>query len=227
MDNNPTSAEVIATEVGSRAWGLGDILAVSLLAAPFLVAAGNVAAAIIDEVGGQLSTTTVKAYTLALATEWAAPYYALLPIVSLAIAWWTVRVSARPAVDPRPEAVGDTANAGPVGDGEAVRLLRSKSVALAAVAILAIIACAAIGCAIGTFVVDDNISVPSAQLWASESDRLANAIATLAICGVGIAAGFAIRRSVLDRLSSAGTEETASAGTEETASAGTEETASE
>ena len=45
--------------------------------------------------------------------------------------------------------------------------------------------------------------MPGAELWASEVERLANALATLAICGAGIAAALVVQRAVRSRLPAA------------------------
>jgi uncharacterized membrane protein YwzB len=172
---------------------------VSCLAATTLVAAGYVAAAIVEEVGGQVPSTSVKAYTLLLATDWSAPYFAVIPLVAIAIAWWQLRGLGRsrsaagaPAPSPTPPAYA-----------EIIRLLRARALALTGAALLLIVAAAAVGSAIGNFIYYNNPSVPGAELWASEVERLANALATLAICGAGIAAALMIQRSVRSRLPAA------------------------
>jgi len=181
VDNDPDEREVSAVEAAGRSWGVGDVLAVTFVAAAFLIAVGYVVAAIIEEVGGQIPTASVKAYTLLLATDWAAPYYALLPIAAVAIAWWMLR---------RPD-----------GDADVRRLLRTRSHAVSAAVMLAVMACAAVGCAIGNFIVYNNpAEVAPAQLWASEAERIANAIATLAVCGAGIAAAFLLWGAVRAQL---------------------------
>jgi hypothetical protein len=181
VDYDPDETEVSAVEEGGRSWGVGDVLAVTFVAAAFLIAVGYVVAAIIEEVGGQIPTESVKAYTLLLATDWAAPYYALLPIAAVAIAWWMLR---------RPDGVADVR-----------RLLRARSYAVGAAVMLAVMACAAVGCAIGNFIVYNNpAEVAPAQLWASEAERIANAIATLAVCGAGIAAAFLLWGAVRAQL---------------------------
>ena len=183
MENDSTDTEVIATEAG-RGSGIWNAVGVSCLAATTLVAAGYVAAAIVEEVGGQVPSTSVKAYTLLLATDWSAPYFAVIPLVAIAIAWWQLRGLGRsrsaagaPAPSPTPPAYA-----------EIIRLLRARALALTGAALLLIVAAAAVGSAIGNFIYYNNPSVPGAELWASEVERLANALATLAICGAGIAA---------------------------------------
>jgi len=181
VDNEPTDIVESAPEARGRGWDVADFLALTLVVAPFLLAAAYVAAAIIEEVGGQIPSPSVKAYTLLLATDWSAPYFALLPIAALAIAWWMVR---------QPDAGGDVR-----------RLLRARSHAAGAVGMLAIIACAAIGCAWGNFFVYNNpAEVPGAELWASEVERLGNAIGTLVLCVAGIAVAFKIWGAVRERL---------------------------
>ncbi|MGA9114919.1 MAG: hypothetical protein WB802_14155 [Candidatus Dormiibacterota bacterium] len=198
MENDSTDTEVIATEAG-RGSGIWNAVGVSCLAATTLVAAGYVAAAIVEEVGGQVPSTSVKAYTLLLATDWSAPYFAVIPLVAIAIAWWQLRGLGRsrsaagaPAPSPTPPAYA-----------EIIRLLRARALALTGAALLLIVAAAAVGSAIGNFIYYNNPSVPGAELWASEVERLANALATLAICGAGIAAALMIQRSVRSRLPAA------------------------
>jgi hypothetical protein len=72
---------------------------------------------------------------------------------------------------------------------------------MASVVVLALVACAAAGCAIGNFILYNTPSVAGAELWAVVSERIAIAVGTLLICGVGVAAAVAIRASVMDRLS--------------------------
>jgi uncharacterized membrane protein YwzB len=198
VENDSTDTEVIATEAG-RGSGIWNAVGVSCLAATTLVAAGYVAAAIVEEVGGQVPSTSVKAYTLLLATDWSAPYFAVIPLVAIAIAWWQLRGLGRsrsaagaPAPSPTPPAYA-----------EIIRLLRARALALTGAALLLIVAAAAVGSAIGNFIYYNNPSVPGAELWASEVERLANALATLAICGAGIAAALMIQRSVRSRLPAA------------------------
>jgi len=182
VDNDPDETELSTVEAGGRSWGVGDVLAVTFVAAAFLIAVGYVVAAIIEEVGGQIPPMeSVKAYTLLLATDWAAPYYALLPIAAVAIAWWMLR---------RPD-----------GDADVRLLLRARSHAVGAAVMLAVMACAAVGCAIGNFIVYNNpAEVAPAQLWASEAERIANAAATLAVCGAGIAAALMLWGAVRAQL---------------------------
>jgi hypothetical protein len=196
VENDSTDTEVIATEAG-RGSGLWNAVAVSCLAATLLVAVGYVVAAIVEEVGGQVPPTSVKAYTLLLATDWAAPYFAVIPLVAIAIAWWQVRGLTRRSLS----AAGDPApSAGAPAYTAIIQLLRARAVALTGAAVLLIVAAAAVGCAIGNFIVYNTPSVPSAELWASEVERLSNALATLAICGAGIAAAFLVRRAVRSHL---------------------------
>ncbi len=197
MDNDSTDTEVIATEAG-RGSGIWNAVGVSCLAATLLVAAGYVAAAIVEEVGGQVPATSVKAYTLLLATDWAAPYFAIIPVVAIAIAWWQVRGRgrSRSAADAAPSAT-------PPAFTEIIRLLRARALALTGAALLLLVAAAAVGCAIGNFIVYNSPTVPGAELWASEVERLSNALATLAICGAGIAAAILVQRSVRSRLPAA------------------------
>ena len=91
MDNDSTDTEVIATEAG-RGSGIWNAVGVELSGGD---AAGGRRRmwppAIVEEVGGQVPPTSVKAYTLLLATDWSAPYFAVIPLVAVAIAWWQVR----------------------------------------------------------------------------------------------------------------------------------------
>ena len=199
MDNDSTDTEVIATEAG-RGSGLWNAVGVSCLAATLLVAAGYVAAAIVEEVGGQVPPTSVKAYTLLLATDWSAPYFAVIPLVAVAIAWWQVRgLTGRS----RSAAGAPSPSTTPPAYTEVIRLLRARVLALSGAALLLLVAAAAVGCTIGNFIVYNNSTVPGAELWASEVERLSNALATLAICGTGIAAALVVQRAVRNRLPAA------------------------
>ena len=199
MDNDSTDTEVIATEAG-RGSGIWNAVGVSCLAATTLVAAGYVAAAIVEEVGGQVPSTSVKAYTLLLATDWSAPYFAVIPLVAIAIAFWQVRGLTSQSRGP----LGDAApSPTPAAYAEIIRLLRARALALSGGALLLIVAAAAVGSAIGNFIYYNNPSVPGAELWASEVERLANALATLAICGGGIGAALLVQRAVRRRLPAA------------------------
>ena len=198
MDNDSTDTEASATEAG-RGSGIWTAVGWSCLAATLLVAVGYVAAAIVEEVGGQVPPTSVKAYTLLLATDWSAPYFAVIPLTAVAIAWWQVRGLTRrsqgAANDPPPSSAQAYA--------EIIQLLRGRALALTGAALLLIEAAAAVGSAIGNFIYYNNPSVPGAELWASELERLANALATLAVCGAGIAAAFVVQRAVRRRLPAA------------------------
>jgi len=199
VDNDPTDTEVIATEAG-RGSGIWGALGWSSLAATLLVAVGYVVAAIVEEVGGQVPPTSVKAYTLLLATDWSAPYFAVIPLIAIAIAWWQVRGFAGRSGN---GAGVPAASAAPTAYAQIVQLLRARALAMTGAVVLLVVAAAAVGCAIGNFIVYDNSSVPGAELWASEVERLSNALATLAICGAGMVAALLVRRAIGSRLPAA------------------------
>ena len=163
------------------------------------MAAGYVVAAIVEEVGGQVPSTSVKAYTLLLATDWSAPYFAVIPLVAVAIAWWQLRGLGRsrsaagaPAPSPTPPAYA-----------EVIRLLRARALALSGAVLLLSWPPPRSAARSATSSSTTTPPVPGAELWASEVERLANALATLAICGAGIAAALMIQRAVRSRLPAA------------------------
>lgn len=199
MENDSTDTEVIATAAG-RGSGIWNAVAVSCLAATLLVAVGYVVAAIVAEVGGQVPPTSVKAYTLLLATDWAAPYFALIPLIAVAIAWWQVRGLTRGS---HGEASAAAPSATQPAYAEIIQLLRARAIALTGAALLLITAAAAVGSAIGNFIYYNNPTVPGAELWAAELERLSSALATVAICGAGMAAAFVVQRAVRSRLPAA------------------------
>ena len=196
MDNDSVDSAGVAAEAG-RGSGIWNAVGVSCLVATLLVAVGYVAAAIVEEVGGQVPVSSVKAYTLLLATDWAAPYFAVIPLVAIAIAWRQVRrLTGGSDVEAGAAAPATT----PPGYAEIIGLLRARALALTGAALLLLVAAAAVGCAIGNFIVYNNPTVPGAELWASETERLSNMLATLVICGAGIAAALMVQRAVRSRL---------------------------
>ncbi|MGD0834447.1 MAG: hypothetical protein ABSA40_08515 [Candidatus Dormibacteria bacterium] len=193
MEDEGIEPELDITPIGTRMWGFGEVLGVSLLVAATLIAVGSIAAGLLTA-GASPAQNQVEV-DLLYTTQWITPFIVLFPLAALATAWWRVRPDG-------PDAATD-AGAGSPG--------AARGVVMASGALLVVVVCGAVGAMVSTLLLIHASNLAGNEVWPSGAQTLSEGSAALVLAIVGIVWVSTLLVRMSNRPVSAGEDEIADA----------------